>query len=81
MSGMLVDEHQRTAYYRPPVLARRRDAAVIAALTDVVERFPRWAFWKLFDCMRTEGRIWKPQARAEVRARRPLAAPAELEPG
>ncbi len=68
---MLVDEHQlavqqacrvvrlsRTAYYRPPVPASRRDAAVIAALTDVVARFPRWGFWKLFDCMRTEGRPW-----------------------
>lgn len=68
---MLVHEHQltvqqacrvvrlsRTAYYRPPVPASRRDAAVIAALTDVVARFPRWGFWKLFDCMRTEGRTW-----------------------
>lgn len=69
--GLLVDEHQltvqqacrvvrlsRTAYYRSPVPASRRDAAVIAALTDVVARFPRWGFWKRFDCMRTEGRTW-----------------------
>ncbi len=68
---MLVGEHQlpvqracrtvrlsRAAYYRPPIPASRRDAAVIAALTDVVARYPRWGFWKLFDRMRTEGRPW-----------------------
>jgi putative transposase len=31
---------------------------VIAALTDVVSRYPRWGFWKLCDRMRTEGRPW-----------------------
>ena len=48
----------RTAYYQPPVPASRRDAAVIAALTDAVSRYPRWGFWKLFDRLRTEGRPW-----------------------
>jgi hypothetical protein len=59
---MLVREHQlsiqracrsvrlsRRAYYQPPLPASRRDAAVIAALTDAVTRYPRWDFWKLFD--------------------------------
>src|ERR1700736_4247468 len=71
IAELLVNEHElpvqracrvvglsRTAFYRPPVLASRRDAAVIAALTDVVARYPRWGFWKLFDRMRTEGRPW-----------------------
>jgi putative transposase len=31
---------------------------VIAALADVVARYARWGFWKLFDRMRTEGRRW-----------------------
>jgi putative transposase len=48
----------RAAYYRPPVPASRRDAAVIAALTDVVARYPRWGFWKCFDRLRVEGRPW-----------------------
>ncbi len=48
----------RTAYYQPPVPASRRDAAVIAALTDAVTRYPRWGFWKLFDRLRVEGRPW-----------------------
>jgi putative transposase len=48
----------RAAFYRPPVPTTRRDAAVIAALTDVVARYPRWGFWKLFDRMRVEGRRW-----------------------
>jgi putative transposase len=68
---VLVREHQlpvqqacrvvrlsRAAYYRPPVPASRRDAAVIAALTDVVARYARWGFWKLFDRMRNEGCPW-----------------------
>ena len=48
----------RTAYYQPPVPASRRDAAVIAALTDAVVRYPRWGFWKLHDRLRAEGRPW-----------------------
>ena len=48
----------RTAYYQPPVPASRRDAAVIAALTDAVARYPRWGFWKLHDRLRAEGRPW-----------------------
>lgn len=48
----------RAAFYRPPISASRRDAAVIAALTDAVTRYPRWGFWKLFDRLRVEGRTW-----------------------
>lgn len=48
----------RTAFYQPPMPASRRDAAVIAALTDAVARYPRWGFWKLYDRLRTEGRPW-----------------------
>jgi putative transposase len=68
---VLVQEHQlpvaracrmvrlsRTAYYQPPLPASRRDAEVIAALTDAVARYPRWGFWKLFDRLRVEGRPW-----------------------
>ena len=71
MVAALVEEHQlsvagacrvvrlsRAAYYRPPIPASRRDTAVIAALTDVVARYPRWGFWKLFVRMRTEGLSW-----------------------
>jgi putative transposase len=38
--------------------ASRRDAAVIAALTDLVARYPRWGFWKLYDRLRVEGQPW-----------------------
>ena len=48
----------RAAFYRPPMPSSRRDAAVIAALTDAVARYPRWGFWKLYDCLRLEGRPW-----------------------
>ena len=48
----------RAAYYRPPVLASRRDAAVIAALRSVVARYPRWGFWKCYDRLRLEGAGW-----------------------
>ena len=48
----------RTAYYQPPLPASRRDAAVIAALTDAVARYPRWGFWKLYDRLRADGQPW-----------------------
>jgi putative transposase len=48
----------RTAYYQPPVPAQQRDAAVIMVLTDLVGRYPRWGFWKLFDRLRVEGHRW-----------------------
>jgi hypothetical protein len=54
----------RAAFYRPPAPSTRRDAAVTAALTDVVARYPRWGFWKLFDRMRVEGRRWNHKPRA-----------------
>jgi putative transposase len=74
------------------VPASRRDAAVIAALTDAVTRYPRWGFWKLFDRLRVEGRRWNhkhvhrlyarlPQRttrRVPRRIRQPLTAPPVL---
>ena len=71
IAEVLVSEHQlpvqqacrvvrlsRAAYYRPPVSSSRRDAAVIAALADVVARYGRWGFWKCFDRLRVEGHRW-----------------------
>jgi len=48
----------RAAYYRPPTAASRRDAAVIAALTDVVARHGPWGFWKCYAFLRLEGHRW-----------------------
>src|SRR5262249_49884965 len=36
-------------------IRRAGGCAVIAALTDVVARYPRWGFWKLYDRLRAEG--------------------------
>jgi putative transposase len=63
----------RTAYYQLPVPASRRDAAVIAALTDAVTRYPRWGFWKLFDRLRVEGRLWNHTQRDKLRQELTLA--------
>jgi putative transposase len=48
----------RTAFYRIPASSSQRDAAVVAALNELVERKPRWGFWKCYDRMRMEGRPW-----------------------
>ena len=48
----------QAAYYRPPVPASRRDAAVIVALMNVVVRYPRWGFWKCYDRLRLDGAVW-----------------------
>jgi putative transposase len=68
---VLVEDHQlpvqracrvvrlsRAAFYRPPIVASRRDAAVIAALTDVVAQHGRRGFWKCFDRLRLLGHPW-----------------------
>lgn len=48
----------RTAWYRPPGDALARDIDVIDALRVLVEKWPRWGFWKCFDRLRLDGRPW-----------------------
>jgi putative transposase len=48
----------RTAWYRRPQVSMERAREVIEALNGVVERRPRWGFWKCFDRLRLEGRGW-----------------------
>ncbi len=48
----------RTAFYRVPKPRAARDAAVIAVLNGMLEKRPRWGFWKCFDRMRIEGHPW-----------------------
>jgi putative transposase len=48
----------RTAWYRRPEESMERDREVIEALNGIVERKPRWGFWKCFDRLRLDGRRW-----------------------
>jgi putative transposase len=48
----------RTAWYRRPSSRRERDGAVIDALLGLVEKKPRWGFWKLFPRLRRLGHPW-----------------------
>ena len=48
----------RTAHYKPPVSRIERDAPVIDALQDVVDKHTRWGFWKCFDTLRLNGAWW-----------------------
>jgi putative transposase len=48
----------RTAWYRRPQVSMERDREVIEALNGIVERRPRWGFWKCFDRLRLDGRAW-----------------------
>ena len=48
----------RTAWYRRPIDPAVRDREVIDALLDMVERHGRWGFWKCYDRMRLDGRVW-----------------------
>jgi putative transposase len=48
----------RTAFYRVPRLSSERDASVIAALNAMVEKRPRWGFWKCYDRLRIDGHAW-----------------------
>jgi putative transposase len=48
----------RAAFYKRPVSAAERDAPVIDALNDLVGSHGRWGFWKCFDRIRLDGRLW-----------------------
>jgi len=52
----------RSAYYRKPQLneelRQRRDQPVIDVLNEVVEKCPRWGFWKCYDRLRLDGHRW-----------------------
>ena len=47
----------RAAFYRP-LPDSSRDDAVVAALNELVEKHPRWGFWKLFKRLRRLGHPW-----------------------
>ncbi len=47
----------RAAFYRPGP-SGERDGPVIDALNELVEKHPRWGFWKCFKRMRRLGRPW-----------------------
>src|SRR5690606_16376926 len=46
----------RSSWYRPGI--RERDEAIIAALNALVEKRPRWGFWKCYDGLRLAGHPW-----------------------
>lgn len=48
----------RAAFYKIPVAATERDADIIKALNDLVERHARWGFWKCFGALRNRGYAW-----------------------
>jgi putative transposase len=48
----------RAAYYRPPQEHVLRDQPVIDALHAVVAESSKWGFWKCFDRLRNQGRLW-----------------------
>ena len=47
----------RAAFYRRPT-GQAGDGPVIDALNGVVERYPRWGFWKCYGRLRLEGYPW-----------------------
>jgi putative transposase len=48
----------RTAWYRRSHASMERDREVIEALNGIVEKRPRWGFWKCFDRLRLNGHGW-----------------------
>ena len=54
----------RTAWYRQ-ACDTRRDTDVISALNQLMERWPRWGFWKCFHWLKAQGhsgnhkRVWR----------------------
>lgn len=67
----MVDEHhlprvcacqavglQRSALYKPTTDRAAHDAPVIDAINVMLEKRPRWGFWKCFDRLRQDGHGW-----------------------
>jgi putative transposase len=48
----------RAACYHRPRGTGARDEAVIDALNNIVAGHPRWGFWKCYDRLRLDGRLW-----------------------
>jgi len=48
----------RSTYYRPAPDWRQKDADVIDALNEALEKRPRWGFWTCFDHLRFKGFEW-----------------------
>jgi putative transposase len=48
----------RSTFYRPVTDWRVRDAKVIDALNELIEKRPRWGFWTCFYRLRWKGATW-----------------------
>lgn len=48
----------RSALYKPTTDQADKDAAVIDAINAVVDKRPRWGFWKCFERLRADGHGW-----------------------
>lgn len=48
----------RSALYKPTLNWADKDAPVIAALNQIIEKRSRWGFWKCFHRMRADGYGW-----------------------
>ena len=48
----------RAAFYRSPLDWQQRDTAVIDVLNELVEKHPRWGFWKYVDRCQALGHPW-----------------------
>jgi putative transposase len=68
---IMVDEHHlsrvracqavglpRSALYKPTTDQAAKDAPVIHAINGMLEKRPRWGFWKCFDRLRQDGHGW-----------------------
>lgn len=48
----------RAAFYKIPTAFAERDADIIKALNEMIERHARWGFWKCFRALRRLGYAW-----------------------
>ncbi len=48
----------RSALYKPTTDRSQANAPVIDAINTVLQKRPRWGFWKCFDRLRKDGRGW-----------------------
>lgn len=48
----------RASWYQRPNGGNNHDGELIEALNRTVEKHPRWGFWKCYDYLRLNGKVW-----------------------
>ena len=56
----------RSAFYQSTVDWAAKDAPVIVALNEIINKSAQWGFWKCFHRIRSDGYVWEHKRKHRV---------------